>query len=182
MLEAAGRLFGAHRFHEVRMEDIAAEAEVGKGTLYRYFSDKEELYFALLERASRQFLERLAVEKARRRCPREQLEAVVAAILAFFDEHPHLFDLIQRAEVLRDPDRTFPWQKTRHELIKFVRELFQEGEAQGAFTIRDPDISVLMLLGGLRSVIRFGKQPRPKDLAQRLVDGFLHGVGTRRGG
>src|SRR5215472_7850945 len=59
MLDAAGRLFGAHRFHEVRMEDIAAEAEVGKGTIYRYFSDKEELFLALLERSSRQLLARL---------------------------------------------------------------------------------------------------------------------------
>ena len=47
MLDAAARLFGAHRFHEVRMEDVAAAAEVGKGTLYRYFRDKEELYLAL---------------------------------------------------------------------------------------------------------------------------------------
>ena len=35
------------------MDDIAAEAEVGKGTLYRYFSDKEELYLALLAQAYR---------------------------------------------------------------------------------------------------------------------------------
>src|SRR5262245_18615534 len=44
MLNAAARLFGTQRFHEVRMEDIAAEAAVGKGTIYRYFSDKDELY------------------------------------------------------------------------------------------------------------------------------------------
>ncbi len=33
MLEAAGRLFGTRRFHEVRMEDVASEADVSKGTL-----------------------------------------------------------------------------------------------------------------------------------------------------
>ena len=51
VLDAAAQLFGLRRFHEVRMEDIAAEAEVGKGTLYRYFADKEELYLGLLDRA-----------------------------------------------------------------------------------------------------------------------------------
>src|SRR5438270_9573836 len=113
MLDAAARLFGMQRFHEVRMEDIAAEAAVGKGTLYRYFSDKDELYLALLERASREYLERLQEEKARAEGAREQLQAVVAAIITFFDQQPHLLDLIQRAEVLRDPKRAFPWQKTR---------------------------------------------------------------------
>src|SRR6202043_2112108 len=59
MLEAAGRLFGTRRFHEVRMEDVASEADVSKGTLYRYFRDKDEMYLALLARASRQFVTEL---------------------------------------------------------------------------------------------------------------------------
>jgi AcrR family transcriptional regulator len=176
MLDAAGRLFGTQRFHEVRMEDIAAEAEVGKGTLYRYFTDKDELYLALLERSSQQYLTRLEEAKVHAAGPREQLEAIVAAIIAFFDERPHLFDLIQRAEVLRDANRAFPWQKARDSLFKIMHDLFQEAKAQGEFVIRDPDLSTLMLLGGLRSVIRFGKQPRPRDLAQRLVEGFLRGA------
>ena len=56
MLLAAARLFGTQRFHEVRMDDIAAEAEVSKGTLYRYFKDKDELYLALVARCSRNLI------------------------------------------------------------------------------------------------------------------------------
>ncbi len=41
------------------MEDIAAAAEVGKGTLYRYFKDKDELYEALLEQAAQEITTRL---------------------------------------------------------------------------------------------------------------------------
>ena len=73
MLDAASRLFATSRFHEVRMEDIAAEAEVGKGTLYRYFMDKDELYFALLTRASRQFLCRLEQSVAQAEGARHRL-------------------------------------------------------------------------------------------------------------
>lgn len=176
MLDAAGRLFGSQRFHEVRMEDIAAEAEVGKGTLYRYFSDKEELYLVLLERASQQFMERLREEKNRTAGPHAQLQAIVAAVIAFFDEHPHLFDLIQRAEVLRDPDRASPWQKARDDLLRLLLDVFDEGKTAGAFSIRDSEMVALLLLGGLRSVIRFGEQPRPRDLARRIVEAFLHGA------
>src|SRR5437763_4259622 len=73
ILAAASRLFATHRFHEARMEDIAAVAEVGKGTLYRYFKDKEELYLALLERAAAGVQERLGRELAGVTSPREQL-------------------------------------------------------------------------------------------------------------
>lgn len=173
MLDAAARLFGTQRFHEVRMEDIAAEAGVGKGTLYRYFKDKEELYLALLDRASRQLHDRLEDTVADKTVAKDKLHSVVAAILSFFDEQPHLFDLIQHAEVMGGRD--FPWQKTRDELLKLVARLFKEAKAQGEFAVRDPDTAVLLLLGGLRAVIRFGKRPRPRDLPRRIVEAFLHG-------
>src|SRR5438309_3642725 len=90
ILQAAGHLFGAQRFHEVRMEDIAAEAEVGKGTIYRYFNDKEELFDALLERSSRQLVTLLEEEKKKGGGPQARLHDYIRALLVFFDERPHL--------------------------------------------------------------------------------------------
>jgi len=181
MLDAAGRLFGAQRFHEVRMEDIAAEAEVGKGTIYRYFTDKEELFVALLERSSRQLVTLLEEEKKKGGSARVRLHAYIRARLEFFDERPHLFDLIQRAEVMSGPKKAFPWQKARDELFQQFADLFSEGNASGEFHIPDPDMAKLMMLGGMRSVIRFGARPRPRDLAAHLVECFLNGadVGKR---
>src|SRR5437588_11758281 len=121
MLEAAGRLFGTRRFHEVRMEDVAAEAEVSKGTLYRYFRDKDETYLALLARASRQFVDELHDRAAEARTARSRLIAVVGAILEFFDRQPHLFDLIQRAEIRRELGEAFPWQEARDETVRLVQ-------------------------------------------------------------
>jgi AcrR family transcriptional regulator len=176
MLDAAARLFGTQRFHEARMDDIAAEAEVSKGTLYRYFKDKEELYLALLDRCSRDLVALLHERVAAVEGPRARLEAFVAALIAFFDAQPHLLDLIQRAEVLRGPGQPFPWQQARDANFRLCREIFQEGEREGAFPLRDPEQAALMLLGGLRSVIRFGARPRRDDLAQSIVSDFLHGA------
>ncbi len=178
MLDAAARLFGTQRFHEVRMEDIATEAEVGKGTIYRYFNDKEELYLALVERASRQLLDRLRAEVARTReqGARQQLKAMAAGLIAFFDEQPHLLDLIQRAEALRDAGRGSPWKEARHGLYQLAQELFQAGRAQGVLDVLDCDLAAWMLLGGLRNVIRFSRRPRAADLAERIIELFLDGA------
>lgn len=173
MLDAAARLFASQRFHEVRMEDIAAEAGVGKGTIYRYFTDKDELFIALMHRSAQHFQDRIDSLISGEDTARGRLKAIVHGIIDFFDAHPHLFDLLQRAEVMQGPD--YPWRQTRDSLLQRVLAAFKEGEKRGEFTIRDPDLAAWILLGGMRGVIRFGKQPRAHDLAERIVDGMLHG-------
>jgi AcrR family transcriptional regulator len=175
ILSAAARLFATHRFHEARMEDIAALADVGKGTLYRYFKDKEELYLALLDRAARSLQSCLCRALEGIASPTAQLVAVVAGLLDYFDEEPYVFDLIQHAEVMQKPDTGFPWQKTRQKTIALVKQILEAGDRAGEFYCPDPDLAVLLLLGGLRAVIRFGKQPRPAGLAHEIVTRFLDG-------
>mgnify|MGYP002784761585 CR=1 FL=1 len=178
MLDAAGTLFGAKRYHEVRMDDIAAEAGVSKGTLYRYFKDKEEMYLALLEQASAKLLDELRQRVERADSCREQLVGVVDAVVTFFDSHPHLFDLILRAELGQDQGKRFPWQEVRAEGSRLVAGIFEEGRATGEFRVHHPDTAMLMFLGGMRAVIRMGKRPRPDGLAEQIVDDFLHGAAT----
>jgi AcrR family transcriptional regulator len=180
VLDAAAHLFGSHRFHEVRMDDIAAQAGVGKGTLYRYFNDKEELYLALLARASDQLIGRLEDAVGRAAGARAALVAYTAAVLAYFDEQPHLFDLIQRAEVMKGAGPDFPWQKARDRSLRILSKVLEDGKTGGEFRLHDPDLAALILLGALRSVLRFGKQPRTPDLAESIVNHFLHGAAAAR--
>lgn len=176
ILDAAAELFARQHFHEVRMDAIAAEADVSKGTLYSYFKDKDELYVALLARASKGMIQVLqnAVDPAV--SARGNLVAMVDAILTYFDVEPPLFDLIQRVEAFSRSELEFPWQEARDVATRLVREVFERGRAKGEFTVEDPDICSLMLFGGLRSVIRFGKRPRPHRLAETIVEFFLHGA------
>lgn len=63
VLAAAARLFAARGVVAVSMDEIAREAEVGKGTLYRRYAHKGELCQALLDENTRRLqaevLERL---------------------------------------------------------------------------------------------------------------------------
>ena len=54
VLAAAERLFAARGVAGVTMDDVAAEAGVGKGTLYRRFGDKGGLAVALLDQRERE--------------------------------------------------------------------------------------------------------------------------------
>lgn len=48
ILEAAGRLFAEKGYHRTTTKDIAEGADVSEGTIYNYFSNKEELLFGIM--------------------------------------------------------------------------------------------------------------------------------------
>ncbi len=54
MLDAATRLAARHGATNLTMDAVAAEASVGKGTIFRHFGDRTGLLMALLDRAEHQ--------------------------------------------------------------------------------------------------------------------------------
>jgi AcrR family transcriptional regulator len=75
------------------VDDVAREAGVSKTVIYRYFSDKDELVDAVLDRISTavllpRLLGELAVDRAD---DRARLHAVVAAFVALIEEEPALY-------------------------------------------------------------------------------------------
>jgi AcrR family transcriptional regulator len=49
ILAAAAQVFAAKGYAATRIIDVARAAQVGKGTIYEYFSSKETLFFAVFE-------------------------------------------------------------------------------------------------------------------------------------
>src|SRR5580704_891978 len=49
ILEAAEAVFAERGFHRARIQDVAARARIGVGTVYNHFDEKEDLLRALLE-------------------------------------------------------------------------------------------------------------------------------------
>jgi AcrR family transcriptional regulator len=48
IIDAGLQEFALHGFAATRMEDVAARAGIAKGTIYRYFEDKETLFIAAI--------------------------------------------------------------------------------------------------------------------------------------
>lgn len=100
VLAAAGELFAARGVAAVSMDDVAAAAGVGKGTLYRRFGDKSGLAAALLdERESRLQQELLSGPPplGPGAPPVERLAAFTAAYLGYVDAHLDVVALSQTA-------------------------------------------------------------------------------------
>lgn len=59
ILEAAVKVFSKNGYHSSKMQDIANEASVGKGTLYEYFNSKAHLFGRMVGFCMDRYIEEL---------------------------------------------------------------------------------------------------------------------------
>jgi len=98
VLDAAARLFAEHGVAAVSMDQVAAAAGVGKGTLFRRFGDKAGLAVALLDARERVLQEAILhgpPPLGPGAPPAERLTAFVDAYLDYLLEH---LDLVRMSE------------------------------------------------------------------------------------
>jgi AcrR family transcriptional regulator len=84
ILESAARLFREHGYEDVKMEAIAAEAEVAIGTIYNYYQNKGDLLVAIV---SLEVEEVLKAGEAVIADPPSGLEAAVDALIGGYVAH-----------------------------------------------------------------------------------------------
>lgn len=87
LIAAARALFGARGYGDVGTEEIVAKAGVTRGALYHQFSDKKDLFRAVLEDLEQDIIQRLGEQVvAKASGPGEALMATVAAWLDASEE------------------------------------------------------------------------------------------------
>src|SRR5262245_39119177 len=155
ILDTAARLFDKRHYHEVRMEDVAAQAGVAKGTIYRYFQDKEDLYLALLVSSLERLYSEISSALARARTPEEKVTIFLQRSMEFFEHYPYYFDLVQRIEGTVSAERLAPLADSRERFFRLVTDLVRELNATGRYHAPDPLLAALALTGMNRQILRF---------------------------
>jgi AcrR family transcriptional regulator len=186
IMQAVERLCTNRRFHEITTDDIAAEAAVGKGTLYQYFKDKDDLFFQTANSGFDELCDLL-----RRKVPEEasfdqRLLGACQEIGSFFKRRHHLFRMMhsedQRMARLRGKFRK-QWMEKRQALLYALAEIIRKGIELGQ--VRD-DLPPVVLAGFLLGMLR----TRQLDLQdvdckfrrhEVVVDLFRNGAVNRNG-
>lgn len=169
VLNAAAQMFALHGVDGVSIDAIAAEAGVGKGTVFRRFGDKAGLAVALLdhrERALQEEILRGAPPLGPGAAPRERLAAFVDAYLDYLLGH---LDLVHMSETAS------PGARYRIGAYRFWHQHVAILLADGG----DPDSRAHLLLAGLaaehvKAVLPELGEDRLRaglrDLAERLTE------------
>ena len=181
ILEASAKLFATRQFHEVLLSDVAAAAGVGKGTIYTYFKNKDELYRSVLYRGFTELLESLRQRlKDEVHQPRESLEVVVREYVDYAHRNPHLFELMRTVSV-KASERA-KWAQKRQELSDLIESIIRGGIDLGHFEDPYPELTALFIPGLLRSALLYGAKNMNADILAEHILRMVEAAIIRRAG
>jgi AcrR family transcriptional regulator len=153
ILDAAQRVMTDKGPSELTVDDVAAAAELGKGTLYLYFQSKEDLVLGVALRNQAKLLERMREAAHGTRSGAQELERVLTAHLQFMRrEHSCLGAMMQSLCAGRPPpfsQTTAGWKDhVAHIQATFetVRAAVERGRSDGSLRLDlDPKTTALHL-------------------------------------
>ena len=109
IIDAARHVFAGKGFRCTKIDDIAAYLTVGKGTIYRYFNDKEALFIEVYEDGMRQLRDTVQSRVDPVANPADKIRSAVKTYFEFFDANPELVEISMqvRSEFKDDYQRVF---------------------------------------------------------------------------
>ncbi len=172
ILDAARQEFFERGFHNPTVDDVAARAEVSKGTIYLYFESKEEILAHLLLEGLELLLRDMeAACESQSSTPAEcTLEALANVYLDFCRTHPNYFRLIMAFDrgrfeesISRELYRQVLDQSMRG--LDLLAQTIEQGRRSGVFHVTDSWQAAGTVWAALNGVLVLMAHP----LRQRLL-------------
>ncbi|HYE61384.1 MAG TPA: TetR/AcrR family transcriptional regulator [Phycisphaerales bacterium] len=183
ILPVAINLFARNGYSCTDLQVVADKLGVGKGTLYRYFPSKKDLFQAALTRVLTGMREAVDAAVAQETDPLDQLYAAIRAYLSYFDEHPEYVELImqERAE-FRDKKRSTYFEHREAAIGRwhdFYRGLIAAGRLRDRLPVeRITDVLSSAVYGTMCTNYFAGHEKSLAQQAEDILEVALHGLLT----
>lgn len=172
ILEAAYRLFVERGYTQTKITDIAKEVNIGKGTVYEYFRSKEEIFSALFEYFSDEYIksfDKLAQERAGLSIPEKLkfiIEFDIGASECIGNQFPPSSTV--ELELFKVPGLLPLFQRFIRFKFHLIHDCIREGIASGDFVQTDPVVITMSILGALAFFDGFSHNKIPGGLLEHI--------------
>lgn len=164
ILDAAYELFGSNGFYETKMSDIANQAGIAKGTLYLYFTSKEQLFAAMTKRDFDQFIGDIEYGVSRQHTLEQQLRFIADYHLRYYFERRKYTNLFFKAPN-NDPDMMAALKDFMDRYMKMLADIIEAyGIPEGKLHAK----SFIGILDMIKMDILFTPDFTEQDLEQRV--------------
>ena len=187
ILDAAEQMLGGHGYKKMTIDDLAAEVGIGKGTVYLYFSSKEEIALSHIDRVIERLrvrLENIAAKKSS--CEQRLREMLIERVVFRFDSVQHYTQSLN--DIFAKIRQTLLERRKRYfeEEAKIFAALIKEGIAAGEFARTNANDLAQSLLVATNSLLPYslstqelGERREIERRATQVANLLLKGVISR---
>lgn len=183
IVQAAIETFMDRDFSQVKMEEIAGSAAVGKGTIYEYFRSKEELFFESITSAVDNYIALFDSYLSKPTSCRENLRNLMVVQLKFLQENRSWIRFLYSERPLQVEGLEQWFNERRIRLNQGVEELISQGLKDGEIrptvntelAARSFNALHYLVLGGMMALDGIDLSEEHIDA---LMDLFWKGVGA----
>jgi AcrR family transcriptional regulator len=182
ILQAALVCFAQKGYHQTSMDDIVAQSELSKGTLYWHFKSKQELFLALLEWFMLEFDQEVTQAWAEEMPAADKLRAMVRVSLDSSEQIIPFFKIFLDfwARTMEDTQILLLFSQMITEFQNQLTAVIEAGIASGEFRPVNARPLALAMFGMLDALLLYrtllGDQVDMRGSAEAAVEVLLAGL------
>lgn len=174
ILEAAAKSFSLFGYKATTMDQVAKIANVGKGTIYTFFANKEELFNAIvlqMVEEMRAASDAVTVEGA---SFEQNAHARLMQMLKFRETHQLYAKLIDEGKELRTPAVIEVLAEIENEIVSYIKTKIERAVNKGELKPCDSELVAFLLFKSyLALVVDWGKTHEDEELSEERIAGLL---------
>ena len=187
IIDAARSLLFEKGLQATSINQIAKRAELAVGTIYFYYSSKEELFAELQEEGLTLLMEKIQRASSAVEDPKERLRSMAMAYYDFSRDQKDYFDIINyflaSPKILLSSDFKQRVDQRTEKILMFINETLAQGVDEGVFEAYARESHGVLLLAAFYGLMQFRKFETTifrgishRTLYSRAVEHLLDGM------
>jgi len=176
IVEIARNIFSHFGFKKTTMEEIAHATRKGKSSIYYYFSSKEEIFKAVVEKEADELKEELFKKISGIEDPIERLKIYITVRMRKINKLTNFYsalksDYLSNLEFIEEIRKNYDLDE-----IKIVAGIIQDGIEREKFSVDDPQLSAIAIvtaMKGLEVPLFLNKEHRDFEVRLNNLINFL---------
>ena len=156
IMTAALELFVERGFFGTAVPEVAEQAQVGAGTIYRYFDSKEALVNAIYRDQKMKMVSALLTNFPVTLTAREQFRTIWSRMGKFVDENPKGFAFCEIHH--HASDLVAESRAVEQRMIDLIVTFLQQSQARGEIRKAPPFLLIGLVMGAFIGVVRWASE------------------------
>ncbi|GEL05302.1 TetR/AcrR family transcriptional regulator [Rummeliibacillus sp. G93] len=169
ILEAASKSFSLFGYKATTMEQVAKLANVGKGTIYTFFANKEILLQEIVLKMILEMKAEVEVEIDPTLPFRDNAHRVLMKILQFREVHQLYAKLVEEEKELRTPAVKIMLERVESEIVSYIAEKFDIAIGKKELRECDSELVAYLLYKAYIAFVADWGQTHEKELTEDQI-------------